>query len=89
MTIFGREPLVIVNAVRLVVLAAVSFGLDLSEAQIVSVMLALEAVLTLFSRSQVTPNETVEEHLDTAVRLAHMGLPPADDIATTGAPGDG
>lgn len=86
--ILGREPIVIVNAVRLVVLAGVSFGLDLSEGQIVATMLALEAVLTLFARSQVTPNQTVEEHLDTAQRLFHLGghLPPPDDIPTTGSP---
>lgn len=86
--IFNREPIVIVNAVRLVVLAAVSFGLDLTEGQIVATMVALEAVLTLFSRSQVVPVDTVEEHLDTAVRLTQLGvrLPPPDDIAATGSP---
>jgi len=51
----GREPVAIVNAVRLVVLAAVTFGLELSEIQIVSAMTALEAVLTLVTRSVVTP----------------------------------
>jgi hypothetical protein len=53
--ILNREPVAIVNAVRLVLLAAVTFGLDLSDTQIVTAMVALEAVLTLFTRSQVTP----------------------------------
>jgi hypothetical protein len=53
--ILNREPVAIVNAVRLVLLAAVTFGLDLSDSQIVAAMVALEAVLTLFTRSQVTP----------------------------------
>ena len=86
--ILGREPIVIVNAVRLCVLAGVSFGLDLSEGQLVASMLALEAVLTLFSRSRVVPNESVEEHLDTAQRLFRLGgqIPPPDDIPSTGSP---
>lgn len=89
MTFLGREPVAIVNAVRLAVLAAMTFGLDLTEAQLIAVMAALEAALTLVARQSVTPNPTVEEHLDTAVRLTRMGvhLPPADDVPTTGAPG--
>jgi hypothetical protein len=59
--ILNREPVAIVNAVRLVLLAAVTFGLDLSDTQIVTAMVALEAVLTLFTRSQVTP---VDEPVD-------------------------
>ena len=51
----NREPVAIVNAIRLVLLAFVAFGLELSESQIVAAMVALEAVLTLFTRSKVTP----------------------------------
>lgn len=51
----NREPVAIVNAVRLLLLAAVSFGFDLTDVQIVASMAALEAVLTLFTRQQVTP----------------------------------
>ena len=42
-------------------------------------------------RSQVVPTVTVEEHLDTAQRLFHLGgqLPPDDDIKTTGSPPGG
>lgn len=56
----GREPVAIVNAIRLVALAAVSFGLTLTDAQLISLMAALEAVLTLLTRSQVTPNPPTE-----------------------------
>lgn len=86
--IWNREPVAIVNAVRLVILAAVSLGLSLEPGQIVTVMAALEAVLTLIARSQVVPTQTVEEHLDTAVRLTKLGvvLPPPDDLPTTGSP---
>lgn len=55
--ILNREPVAIVNAVRLVLLAVVAFGLDLTNTQIVTSMVALEAVLTLFTRSKVTPTE--------------------------------
>lgn len=51
----GREPVAIVNAIRLCALAAVSFGLSLTDGQLISLMAALEAVLTLLTRSQVTP----------------------------------
>lgn len=51
----SREPVAVVNAVRLVLLAGITFGLHLTEAQIVASMLALEAVLTLFTRSKVSP----------------------------------
>ena len=51
---FQTEPVAVVNAIRLVVLAAMAFGLHLSEVQLVATMTALEAVLTLLTRSQVT-----------------------------------
>ena len=50
----NREPVAIVNVVRLITLAAMTFGLDLTNTQLMAVMTALEAVLTLFVRSQVT-----------------------------------
>lgn len=51
----GREPVALVNAIRLVLLAAIAFGLSLSEGQLVALMAALEAVLTLVTRARVTP----------------------------------
>lgn len=55
--LFSKEPVAIVNAVRLVALAAMTFGLQLTATQLLTSMTALEAVLTLFTRSQVTsPN---------------------------------
>lgn len=53
--IWQREPVAVVNAIRLVILAAVSFGLKWTPEQIVAAMAALEAVLTLLQRSQVVP----------------------------------
>lgn len=53
----NREPVALVNAVRLCLLAAVTFGLELSDVQIVAAMAALEAVLTVLVRSRVTPVE--------------------------------
>ena len=55
MRLWQNEPVAIVNAVRLVCLAAVTFGLHLTPEQIVAAMAALEAVLTLFTRAQVAP----------------------------------
>lgn len=53
-SLFG-EPVAIVNAVRLMVLAGMAFGLKITMPQLVAVMAALEAVLTVFTRSRVTP----------------------------------
>lgn len=50
------EPVAVVNAVRLVLLAAITFGADLSNVQLVASMAALEAVLTVFTRKQVSPS---------------------------------
>ncbi len=88
MTIFGREPVVIIAAVNALLALVVGFGLDVSNEQQALVQGAVTAVLALIARQAVTPNVTAEEHIDTAVRLTRMGvrLPPADDIPTTGAP---
>jgi hypothetical protein len=54
-----HEPVAIVNAVRLVALAAMTFGLQLTTVQLVSSMTALEALLTLVTRAQVTSPATL------------------------------
>ena len=74
---FGREPVAIVNAVRLSLLAAITFGLHLSDVQLVASMAALEAVLTLLARSQVVPVVTHEAHLDHLVTIT-SSLPVRD-----------
>ena len=57
--IFNREPVAILNAFRLLLLAGMSFGLDLTDTQLLSIMAAFEAVMTLLTRSQVSPNPVV------------------------------
>lgn len=52
---FGREPALIAGAVRAIILAAVAFGLRWTPEQIGALMLAVEAVLTLLVRQNVTP----------------------------------
>ena len=59
--LWDREPVAIVNAVRLICLAGMTFGLHLNNTQLTASMLALEAVLTLFTRSQVTSADTLEK----------------------------
>lgn len=55
---FRTEPVAIVNAIRLIALASIAFGLQLTDVQLVAVVAALEAVLTLFTRSQVSNQQT-------------------------------
>lgn len=49
------EPVAVAGAVRMILLAAVALGLDLSPGQIVAVVGAVEAVLVALVRGAVTP----------------------------------
>lgn len=53
--IFGRHPAAIAGAIRAVLLAFMAFGLKMQPEQLAAVMLAVEAVLTLFVHQNVTP----------------------------------
>ena len=55
----NTEPTLIIGAIRAVLIAAVTFGLDLSPEQIAAVLLAAEALLSLVLRSRVTPSEGI------------------------------
>ena len=58
MNLLKAEPVAVVNVVRLIALAAMTFGLKLTTIQLAASLLALEAILTLFTRSQVTSAAT-------------------------------
>lgn len=53
----AAEPVRLAAAIRALLIAAVAFGLDVSEEQIVAVVVAVEVVSALFVRSRVTPAE--------------------------------
>jgi RNase H-fold protein (predicted Holliday junction resolvase) len=78
----------ILAAVNAVLALVVGFGANLSGERQALISAAVSAVLALIARQAVVPNATVDEHLDTAQRLFHLGgqLPPDDDVKTTGAP---
>jgi hypothetical protein len=61
--VFNQEPVVIVNTVRMVCLAGIAFGLNLTPVQLVASMGALEAVLTLFTRANVHSQASVDAQL--------------------------
>ena len=73
MTILGREPVAIVAAVNALVAVLVGFGLDVSNEQQALIQTAVTAVLAVVARQAVTPTVTVDEHIDTAVRLSRLG----------------
>jgi hypothetical protein len=58
-----NEPVLIGAAVRAVILAAVSLGLDLTAEQVAAVMAAVEGVLALVTRALVTPNQLAEQRV--------------------------
>jgi hypothetical protein len=59
-----NEPVAFGAAIRMVLVAAMSFGLTLTDAQLVASMAAVEAVLGLFTRQSVTPTRLVKERQD-------------------------
>jgi hypothetical protein len=54
--VFGREPVLWMAAIRSIVLLAVLFGFELSTEQITGLLISVEAILALITRSQVGPN---------------------------------
>jgi hypothetical protein len=64
-----NEPVMIAAAIRSVIIAATAFGLDMTAEQMTTLMVAVEAVLALVTRSLVTPNQLAEE------RVAQGGSP--------------
>lgn len=58
---WGREPVAIAAAIRAVILAAVLFGLDMTQEQIAGTMLAVEAILALITRQAVTSPATIAQ----------------------------
>lgn len=53
--LWHSEPAAIAGAIRVTLTAAVLFGLNLNDAQLVAVVLVIETWLTLLTRSKVTP----------------------------------
>lgn len=74
--IFGREPALIAGAIRAIILLGVSFGLNVTEEQLVTIMLAVEAILTLITRQVSTPTAAPRLAPGTVVQ-------PTDGGATT------
>ena len=58
-----NEPVALSAALRAVMLAGMAFGLHLSVEQLAAVMLAVEMVLALLTRANVTPNQLAEQRV--------------------------
>jgi hypothetical protein len=56
----NRNPVLLAGAVRTIILCAVSFGLQWTPEQIASTMLAVEAVLGLFVKSNTVSRNNVD-----------------------------
>lgn len=59
MNLLAREPVVIAAAIRAVLIAAMAFGLNWSPEQMAAVMGAVEGLLAVIVRSQVTTDPTL------------------------------
>lgn len=80
-TFLGREVTVWMAAVRAVIYVAMLFGLDLDDVQFAAILVAVEAILALLTRSQVTPNVAVVEREQSGQVIAG----PANDQVDEGA----
>lgn len=58
-----NEPVMLAAAIRAVILAAVSFGFNVTAEQTASLMVAVEAVLALITRSLVVPTQLAEHRV--------------------------
>ena len=52
---FNREPAAVLGTVQALIALVVAFGFELSAGQVGAIVAASAAVLTLVTRSQVTP----------------------------------
>lgn len=52
-----REPVAVAAALRVALLAGVSFGLNVSAEQVASLVIAVETILALLTRGAVSPVE--------------------------------
>jgi hypothetical protein len=66
------EPAVVTGVLRLVIYAAVSFGLAWSPEQVMAVLAASEGVLTLVTRATVTSTRTIEAAGMTSEEIAYL-----------------
>jgi hypothetical protein len=76
----NTEPVAIVNVVRLGLLAAGTFGLALTPAQLMATMTLLEAVLTLFTRAQVTSAQGLADLKPQTLKQAQQTSEPVADV---------
>jgi DnaJ-class molecular chaperone len=70
-----NEPVALGVAIRMTLLAAIAFGLSMTDTQLVSLMAAVEAVLGLFTRQSVTPNQLAESRVQSAVSSGEAVTP--------------
>lgn len=63
-----NEPVLIGAAIRLSLIAAIAFGLSMTEQQMLALMAALEAFLALITRALVVPNQLAEARVDAGYR---------------------
>ena len=70
--VVARNPVAITTAIRAIITAAVAFGLDWSAQQVGATILAVEAILAVFTRDAVTPNVHIERKVQERVAQREM-----------------
>lgn len=55
-TIFGREPVLVLGAVQTILALLLAFSVDLDSTQVGAILAVSAAVLSLITRSRVSPS---------------------------------
>lgn len=66
MTLFGREPALILGAVNALIAVAVGFGLPVSPLQVGLINAAVAAILAVITRQNVVPIAVADKQIEIA-----------------------
>ena len=77
---FNAEPVAVAAAIRAVLLALMAFGLHVTEQQLAAVMLAVELVLALVVRTQVTSDATMRAAGTSAAEVREVAADPYAEL---------
>lgn len=58
-----NEPVLVGTAIRSIFLLVMTFGVNITPTQFAAVMATVEIILTLITRTLVTPNQLAEERV--------------------------
>lgn len=71
--LWGREPVLYLTLVQVVLALAIGFGFGLTDHQVALIVAVVAAVLGIITRRQVTPVGQSQERIDQAYQAGQQG----------------